>query len=143
VHHLVGLCEPNGIYLPQAHELGQGAEHGFHRTLALALHVPALWTLHPCDVAFIFFAIVGDRELFFVHFSQTRRPERTALADLARCTVRFLFGLGAAVQEHFPERYRLAPWAKVMVVLLDVLEAIGAALVGAMRGNETFKVPFL
>ncbi|MFH6603805.1 hypothetical protein ACEZ3G_09985 [Maribacter algicola] len=28
VHHLVRLCEPYGIYLPQAHEPGPRAEHG-------------------------------------------------------------------------------------------------------------------
>ena len=79
VHCLVGLCQPDGIYLSQPHELGQGAENGFHGTLSFALHVPALWTLHPCDVAFVFFAIVRYAELLLLcRLAQALLPYGTA-----------------------------------------------------------------
>ena len=74
MHALVGLSEANGIYLPQSHELGQATEHRFHSTLPFALHIPALWTFDPLDVAFVFFAIVGHRKLFqldFIHGTTT------------------------------------------------------------------------
>lgn len=41
VHHLIGLFQSNGVYLPESHELDQRSEDGFYRTLALALHVGA------------------------------------------------------------------------------------------------------
>lgn len=64
VHHLVRLFEAYRIDLPQAHELGKCAEDGFHRTLAFALHVPALWTFHSGDVTLIICPVISNTELF-------------------------------------------------------------------------------
>ncbi len=59
VHYLVRLSESDGIYLSETHELGQGAEYRFYRTLAFALHIPALPAVDPFDVPFIFLPVVG------------------------------------------------------------------------------------
>ena len=141
VHYLVGLCQPYRVYLSQPHELGQGAENGFHGALPFALHVPALWTVHPFYVPFIFFTVVGDRELFLVHLAQTGRSQGTALADLARCPVRFLFRLGTAVEEYFFERDYLALRTYIMVLIFVVDEIIGAALIGTVRWDKAFQPP--
>ncbi len=142
MHALVGLSDPDGVYLVHAHKLGQGTEHWLHGALPFAFHVLALPAVDAFYVPFIFFPVVSDRELFLVHLAQTTRSHGAALADLARCPVRFLFCFGTAVQEHFPERDDLAPWTKVTVMFPVVRKTIGAALIGAVRGNEASQAPF-
>jgi len=61
--------------------------------------------------------VVGHRKLFLVHLAQTRRSKRTALADLAQCPIRILVGLGATIQEYFPERDNLTLGAQIMIIL--------------------------
>ena len=66
MHDLVRLCEPDGIYLPQSHELGQGSKNGLYRALPLALHIPPQWALHPGDVTQIFRTVIGNAELLLL-----------------------------------------------------------------------------
>ena len=140
VHHLVGLCETYGIYLPQAHELGQGAEHRFHSALPFALHVTALRAFHPLDVAFVFFAIVGDAELLLLcALAKTGTSYRTIDTDMLSCTVLLLLGARTMIVEDLGERDYLSLWAQVMVLPVVVDETIGAALVGAVRRDEALK----
>ena len=142
MHHLVRLCEPYRVYLSQAHELDKGAEHGFHGALAFALHVTALWTLHPLDVTFVFFAVVGDTELLLLcTFAQTGTMQRTIDTDVLSCTVLLLPGTRPVIVEDLGERDHLFLGTNVMVRRFNIFEARWPALVGAMRGNETFKVP--
>ncbi len=141
VHHFVRLCEAYRIDLPQAHELGQGAEDGFHRTLALPFHVPALRTLHPCDVPFVFFPVVGYRELLLLcAFPQTAVPDRAIDADMLSRAVLLLSCAGTVIPELFGERDHHALWTAIMVVFFNIRETVRTALVGAMGRNETFKV---
>ena len=57
------------------------------------------------------------------------------------CTVLLLLGTRPAIVEHLGERDHLALGTNVMVRRFNIFEARWPALVGAMRGNETFKVP--
>ena len=60
MHHLVGLIDPDGIYLSKSHELGQGTEYRLYRALSLALHVPTLFAVHTLDIPLVFFASLVD-----------------------------------------------------------------------------------
>ena len=140
VHHLVGLCEPDRIYLPQAHELGQGTEDGLHGALALALHVPALWTVHPFDVPFVFFAVVGDAELLLLcALAKAPLPYGATFANVLASTVLLLLGTRPVIVEDLGERDHLPLGANVMVMFPFINEIGRPALVGPVGRYETFQ----
>ncbi len=144
VHHLVGLCQAKGIDLSKSHELGQRAENRFHRALPLAFHVPALWTVDPCNVPFILRPIIGNTELLLLGtLAQTLFAYRATCTNMLPCTVLLLPGLGAAVQKLLGERYHLTLRTYIMVLLFVIDEIIGAALVGPVGRDETFQPHFL
>ena len=136
MHHLVGLCQAQGVYLPQPHELCQRTENGFYRALPLALHIAPQFTVHPFDVPLVLRTVIGDRKLFFVHLAQTCGFQRATLTDQARCAVRFLFRTRTVIVEHLGERDDLALWTDIMVFGSVIRKTCGAALVGAMGRNE-------
>jgi len=137
MHALVGLPNAQGVYLAQPYKLCQRAEHRLYGTLPFALHVLALFAVHPSDVAFIFCAVKRHGELLLPGtLAQTSIAYRTTRADMLPCPIFLLPGLGAVVQKLLGKRYYLALWTNVMVFFPIVCKTIGAALVGAMGRDK-------
>lgn len=83
MHTLIGLSDPNGVYLPQPHKFFQSTKNRLYSTLAFAFHIATAGTVHAFDVPLVLLAVGRDADFLFKAFANALLFYGAALAVAA------------------------------------------------------------
>ena len=138
MHTLVGLGQPQGIYLAKPHKLGERPEDRFHRALPFAFHIPAQRAVYPGNVAFVFLAVGSDVDPLFVGLADALGLDGTALAIAASGEIvvleRSFFAFLLAEGHLFPLL------AQPVISFFDICKTVRPSLIGAVGRDKAFDI---